>query len=62
MTRFLLGYFLFAVPAALLAWACCVVGAQADAQTCRGRAPQVCEVCRRAGCDGTLVRCTERWR
>lgn len=79
MTRFLLGYFLLAVPAFGLFWACCRAGAQADAamglrpcEMCgettdrplcaRCEGARICPLCRRAGCDGSLSACQDRWR
>ncbi len=59
----LLGYFLFAVPAALLIWACCRVGAVADARTYRDDADgQVCRDCGVASDSAICESCLEARR
>lgn len=45
----------------LLALAVLVLGVWGFIEACRN-APHMCEVCGREGCDGSLARCTERWR
>ena len=59
----LLGYFLFAAPAALLIWACCRVGAVADTRTYRDDADgQVCRDCGKSGDSAICPMCLEARR
>lgn len=60
----LLGYFLLAAPAALLIWACCRVGAVADARAYRDAdlSGQVCRDCGSASNSAICESCLEARR
>ena len=58
----LLGYFLLAAPAALLIWACCRVGAVADARAYRDADGQVCRDCGSASNSAICESCLEARR
>lgn len=60
----LLGYFLLAAPAALLIWACCRVGAVADARAYRDAdlSGQVCRDCGVASDSAICPMCLEARR